>query len=330
MLFLAGLMGMMLVGATVLVGFDTSDPDAEEDDDFRGDAGPAPTGPGAMTGSVTGADVTDDADSPPGTPQDVSGIASGTLVADWLRASGGNDQVAGDDGDDRIEGGPGDDWLLGQGGADALSGDAGADTLEGGEGDDRLHGGPGADELNGMMGDDDLDGDAGPDTLRGGAGADTLSGGAGDDALHGNDGDDRLDGGAGQDTLFGGAGNDLLSGRDADPDYLNGGAGDDTIAAGPGDILSGDEGADVMMFGPWPGDGPPAEVTDFDPAEDRLVIGYDDAPGAVPEVEVVSAGGTAGWHHVLVAGRLIAQVHSSDGLSEDDVLLVAQRGPDPA
>ena len=154
-----------------------------------------------------------------------------------------------------------------------------------------------------MLGDDLLQGGAGDDSAHGGDGADSLSGGAGDDALHGNLGNDRLDGGAGADTLFGGWG-------------------DDTIRAGAADVVTGGEGRDVIMLDGQGIAGEAAEIMDFQPGEDSLLILYDDTLGAVPGVEIVSVAGQV--HHVLVDGALCASLTGPGAPGLEDIALVAQ------
>ena len=62
-----------------------------------------------------------------------------------LAGEGGNDRLDGGLGDDLLSGGSGNDQLFGNEGADSLSGGDGADTLDGGLGIDTLTGGIGAD-----------------------------------------------------------------------------------------------------------------------------------------------------------------------------------------
>lgn len=68
-------------------------------------------------------------------------VATGSLVG----ATGGNDEMFGDEGDDRLFGQTGNDRLDGGSGRDRLDGGAGKDRLDGGAGDDDLRGGGGAD-----------------------------------------------------------------------------------------------------------------------------------------------------------------------------------------
>ncbi|HEV2604268.1 MAG TPA: hypothetical protein VGU24_11465 [Microvirga sp.] len=88
--------------------------------------------------------------------------------------------------------------------------------------------------------------------LNGGAGSDTLQGGAGSDTLQG--GADEVG-----DVLLGGAGADLFYGRDLD-----------TVT---GDLNGADAGMDVFDFTAGNlADSRLSVVTDFDTAEDKLVV----------------------------------------------------------
>ena len=207
-------------------------------------------------------------------------IISGGDEADTITGGDAHDQIGGGDGADDLRGGAGGDDLHGEAGNDRIDGEDGADTLHGEDGDDALHGGAGDDVLSGYLGADTLFGGDGDDCLLGGAGDDLLRGGAGHDSLMGGWGDDTLAGEGGGDAMFGGEGNDVIDGRNDDaaagaPDYLNGGAGDDTITTGNDDIVTGGAGADTMILGDWIDD--PAQVQDYDPQEDRLVVIFDDS-----------------------------------------------------
>ncbi|WP_085317639.1 beta strand repeat-containing protein [Derxia lacustris] len=130
----------------------------------------------------------------------------------------GHDTLAGDDEDNRLEGGGGNDRLDGAGGNDSLLGGDGNDWLVSDAGDDSLDGGAGSDTADYRLayGSVRVDlrivgaqatGAGGSDQL---AGIENLVGSDyGNDRLTGDDGANRLDGGAGNDTLAGGAGADL-------------------------------------------------------------------------------------------------------------------------
>jgi Ca2+-binding RTX toxin-like protein len=81
--------------------------------------------------------------------------------------------VAGDGGDNRLDGANRDDEIRGLGGADTLVAADGNDSLLGQDDDDLLLGGDGDDTLVGGDGDDTLDGNYGYDSLDGGDGFDT-------------------------------------------------------------------------------------------------------------------------------------------------------------
>jgi Ca2+-binding RTX toxin-like protein len=119
--------------------------------------------------------------------------------------------------------------------------------LFGEDGNDRLVGGPLADRLDGGLGNDDLDGGDGDDDLTGGDGNDHLQGDAGNDRLDGGDGNDDLDGGAGDDDLTGGAGHDNFDGgAGADRMFAADGVAD-LIFADPDDWLLGLDARDQVI-----------------------------------------------------------------------------------
>ena len=102
---------------------------------------------------------------------------SGGKFADNLFGTpGAIDIIAGNKGDDTIDGLDQNDQLLGNAGDDTLYGGSGDDALFGGTQDDALHGGIGADRLAGDQGNDDLYGDGDADTFVFGKkfGADTI------------------------------------------------------------------------------------------------------------------------------------------------------------
>ncbi|WP_103332164.1 calcium-binding protein [Pseudotabrizicola formosa] len=309
--------------------------DAEEDADapLLGRELDAGIGAGTPSGFVAdGMPVSDDLAEPVPVPLDLTGgagddILSGGGAADRLWGGDGADQLTGRGGDDRLSGGAGRDWLEGGAGDDSLSGQGGDDVLHGGAGDDRLSGGRGADQLAGGDGDDRLSGGGGADTLLGGEGQDRLDGGIGHDWLAGGAGDDVLMGGAGRDTLDGGAGHDTLWGgsegaSDGAPDWLNGGAGDDLLALGPGDIGTGGEGADLFQlqeFGPGL---PLAEIADYNPAEDQLVLIYDASLHSAPVLSAEPVEGS-GDVTLMLDGVAVALIRNAPELDLEQISLRA-------
>jgi len=146
---------------------------------------------------------------------------------------------------------------------------------------------------------------------QGGQGNDNVAGGLGNDALHGNDGDDTLLGGQGHDRLFGGAGNDNIYGDDdTETDYLNGGQGNDQLHMGGHDIASGGAGSDVFYHTTQSGT---AEITDFDPSVDRIVLlaQYTE----LPDIQIVEH--KQGCYGVMLDNTPCLTVHSSAPLSAD-------------
>ncbi len=280
MLLLAGLLGVVAVGATAFLGMGGDDPAPDEGDPAANqqdigqqaigqqgqgstgdDTGPgggnsimdfadapdedvvtaAPdTGDGSETAPAEGVDSLPPTDNSAATGERIESGSSGN---DTMIGTAGVDLMNGYGGNDLMTGDAGNDQLLGDTGDDTLFGDAGDDTLQGGDGADDLHGGDGGDHLFGHGGDDALSGDAGDDSLVGGAGDDTLQGGEGADALHGGLGDDSLSGGLGRDQLFGGWGDDTLTGVVDDPDT---GARDDLDLR---DFLNGGGGDDEITAG---------------------------------------------------------------------------------
>jgi Ca2+-binding RTX toxin-like protein len=269
--------------------------------------------------------VSDDLPDEPDPDMDLSGgdgddVLSGGGGADSVAGGAGNDLLGGRDGADLIEGGSGDDQINGGAGNDSLHGGAGNDGIDGEDGDDLLLGGAGDDRLAGHAGDDSLSGDAGADSLMGGAGRDALDGGDDDDWLTGGFGDDLLAGGFGSDTLDGNDGDDTLWGDDDDEaDFLNGGLGDDLLMLGGNDYGTGNEGADIFALGVGNG---VAQITDFNPAEDEIMVIYDMAMHPDPVITLEQDEGSSDVT-VLLDGMPLALVQGGAGLAAGQIRLSA-------
>ncbi|MEL6550563.1 MAG: calcium-binding protein [Pseudomonadota bacterium] len=348
MLMLAGLMGVMMMGAAFVGGLETDTEETEGDDDAAPELkDEAPVGdlgtllieadaPGAAPADPT---PTAEALSEPAADAGPPAI-EGTETADRLIGGdggerifglGGNDELGGGGGDDLIDAGSGEDIVHGGAGNDSVLAGQGEDTVFGHDEDDDLHGEDGDDHLFGGLGDDDLSGGAGDDSLVGGSGQDALAGDTGDDSLEGMSGDDSLSGGLGEDVLFGGYGADSLDGRVLDkagtdvdaPDFLNGETGDDTIFAGQGDHVSLGSGADTLFVGDWI-EGENATLSDYDPAEDNLVVVFDDSAGSAPHLALQASDADPDAAVLTLDGHPILTVNNGAGLSLDDVSLVPQ------
>lgn len=235
-----------------------------------------------------------------GTEPDGQPVSNDTVVTPdpdlTLTGGQGADVLLGKAGHDDLAGAGGDDHLAAGAGGDALAGGDGDDSLWGDDGDDVLAGDLGNDVLAGCEGDDSAAGGAGADSVTGGAGHDSLAGGAGDDLVDGSDGNDLLTGGNGADELEGGAGDDSLSGgdglaEDGDIDFLNGGLGADKLSLGAGDYGNGGQGADSFVLQDFAPGSPVVQITDFDPAEDSLVVLYDAALHPDPQLTLGIGGG---------------------------------------
>jgi hypothetical protein len=204
-------------------------------------------------------------------------------------------------------------------------------VLRGTVADDTLIGGAGNDTLIGAGGNNLLRADAGDNLLRGGEGDDWLIGGSGNDTLEGGWGNDLLIAGAGANVLMGGAGNDTLvgayldaSGQDlSGANFLNGGGGDDLLIAGQGDVLTGGEGADDFALGDWLLGRAPAMIMDYTPTEDRIVLHYDPARLAAPELSVTASPSQPHMADIWLNGHVIAHIANAQGLRAEDILLVA-------
>lgn len=193
---------------------------------------------------------------------------------------GGNDTIAGNEGDDIALGGAGNDTMTGGSGADQLLGDNGQLTFITGN----LARVETSDPTTG--GNDSIAGEAGNDIILGGFGNDTILGNADDDILLGDNGlvdygvdsnlttldvikttnpgdggDDRIEGGTGNDVALGGAAADTIDGQSGD-DQLLGDNGElvytngilsrittTDVAIGGNDTITGGEGDDTAIGG---------------------------------------------------------------------------------
>ncbi|MDB5552220.1 MAG: putative Ca2+-binding hemolysin [Rhizobium sp.] len=156
------------------------------------------------------------------------------LLSSFFLGNDNHDQILGLGGDDDMSGGEGNDKIYGNAGRDILKGDGDDDVLDGGTMNDQIFGGLGNDTIK-ITG-----ANTGNDRVKGGEGNDEIfysgasrewkqriDGEAGNDVVHGGKGDDRLWGGADNDTVTGFGGDDLIIGG-LGADLLDGKQGKDT------------------------------------------------------------------------------------------------------
>jgi len=265
-------------------------------------------------------------------------LAGGYLLESLFQGFGPDAATAsGDDGtsgDDDLSGDGTDNTLHGQGGNDIISGFGGADLLDGGTGADHVIGGAGNDILFGRQGADTLDGGFGDDKVFGGWGYDQMAGGAGDDVLVGGAGVDMLTGGDGGDLLIGGGTQaatsffadgtgayeftDLV---DHQADTLTAGAGIDALILDRSDTGTGGADGDLFFVLDSADQTGAAAITDFNQAEDALVIDYKTADFAVPPTVTVVDFTDGTGADVLVNGIVVAKVTGAQGMSSGAVVL---------
>jgi Ca2+-binding RTX toxin-like protein len=337
LLALVGLFGVMMAGlaADALVSHRSEDMDGGEDE-----ANPTPD---AEEDLVDHGNLLDDVDEDGTVPtsddipeaRDASVTLFGGNEVDNLHGYGSADEISGNGGADLIDGRGGDDWIgAGDGndavwageGNDSIAGDGGNDTVQGQGGDDLITGGDGRDSLMGSEGNDTLQAGAGNDSLIGGTGNDWLDGDEDDDWLLGGEGNDTLIGGAGTDDIDGGLGNDVISGVEStgtvqQTDFLNGQDGDDRLLVGAGDYASGGLGDDEFVLQEWMSESQVAQVMDYDPGHDQLVIVYDATIHTDP-VLTVEPNASGGGQSVFIDGSKVAVVYGGS-VNVSDIRLSA-------
>lgn len=164
--------------------------------------------------------------SAPSTCDGQAATVVGTEGDDEIQGTPGNDVISSGDGNDIVHGAGGDDVICAGGASAILTGDGGDDLL-----------------INTSGGAGYLYGGTGDDVMRGGSGSDHIEGGSGDDVGYGENGfdflgssedeggDDLFVGGPGEDGLVGGGGDDHLDGDNlggssaSDTDHCDGGTG---------------------------------------------------------------------------------------------------------
>lgn len=183
------------------------------------------------------------------------------------------------------------------------------------------------------------------DTLHGSRSGDLIEGNGGDDKVYGRAGADHLVGfDAGQDTLYGGKGNDTLHGfmvqtlpddssfviEDHQADHLHGGTGKDSLYLASDDVGTGGRGADSFHLS-WDVEaGHPAQITDYNPKQDKICVEYtanhaDEAmTQAQPDEQTITTEPMAhgAGMAIMLNGQAIAHVLGATHLNASDVQLI--------
>lgn len=115
--------------------------------------------------------------------------------------------------------------------------------------------------------------------------------------------------------------------RDAAPvrDIVTGTEGDDALRLGPLDFATGGAGADVFTVETDGAIGVQAEIADFDPQEDKLMIVWDDTTGdPPPDLTLGTIQDAADMAQILLDGVVVAHVTGASNLRVEDIDLVPQ------
>ena len=166
-----------------------------------------------------------------------------------IDGKGGNDTICSRSGNDTIVGGDGNDTIVDTGGNNTVDGGLGNDRITTGTGNDRITAGDGDDVVTDAGGNNTVDVAGGIDTVTTGSGNDTIQGGAQADMVDAGGGNNTVDGGAGNDRITTGTGNDKITAGDGD-DVVTDTGGNNTVDVGAGsDTVTTGGGNDVIEGG---------------------------------------------------------------------------------
>lgn len=212
--------------------------------------------------------------------------------------------------------------LTGSEADDLQYGDRQAEQNSTSAGDDLIDGRAGGEDLSGDLVDEAMWAETGEDPFE--AGADVPLGQLGDAILAGDDGDDLPSGQEGDDPPSDVAGHHNLyaafpEGDDGETDVLNVCDSDDLSLIGASG--EGDPGADQFILKEWLSEGGIATISDYDAAEDQIVLVYDPDTHADPQLSLSAVAETEDVE-ILLDGEVIGRVTDGAGLSEKDILLL--------
>ncbi len=96
-------------------------------------------------------------------------------------------------------------------------------------------------------------------------------------------------------------------------------------------MLTGGAGADLIMLGDWlqaPAEGIEdpcaAQLMDFDPDEDRIVILYDDSAAEAPQVELRASADDPTRTEILIDGAVVSVLATADAPALADLVLIGE------
>ena len=183
------------------------------------------------------------------------------------------------------------------------------------------------------------------DTLQGSVGNDLIEGNGGDDNLHGQTGNDHLVAfDQGRDTVFGETGDDTLHGffvqhepghlsfavEDHQSDHLHGGMGKDSLYLASDDVGTGGAGADQFHVSWDVEHGHPAQITDYNPAQDKIYVEFtsNHADANMTHIKPEEMSVTTqpmqdgSGTEILINGQSIAHVLGATNLRPSDIGLI--------
>jgi uncharacterized delta-60 repeat protein len=201
-------------------------------------------GDGQVTVNVAGSET----QLGPGESATVTAISCFGMAPTILRGDG-NDTINGTPGDDVIIDTGGNNKINGKGGHDRICAADGNDAIDGGPGNDTVDAGPGSNDVKGGDGNDSITAGEGNDTIDAGAGADVIQAGSGTNNVKAGDGNDTITTGDGNDTIDAGAGADVIQ-AGSGTNNVKAGDGNDQITTGTGDdTIDGGAGTDTCHPG---------------------------------------------------------------------------------
>jgi len=110
----------------------------------------------------------------------------------------------------------------------------------------------------------------------------------------------------------------------ADPDPMDAPISYDQTIAAHGDAIAAGSNGDQIMLGDWISKGKPAEVLDYEPSKDSLMLVWDDlaSDGREPRVSVECDPFDAEVMHILMNGKSVAEIYGDPALTVADITTI--------